>query len=254
MGTSQNGWPVHTNQSRLVSVPKIRGRVAPEVAPIFADLVQQIDQSVEDVDAGADDWGYAYRPIRGKSSGYSNHSSGTAVDVNADKHPLGKRKTWSKSQNAALDKILARYVDPQTGKNVVRAGKDYRIRKDDMHFEIVANKAAVARVVQSLRGAKPVEVKPASSALPTLQAYPLKQRTISYAALIQSIKQGVRTESMQSFQACLTDPIPLDGLWGGKTLAAFRADLKRRGWRTDVTVPSRDHVYWLTRGKIRRLV
>jgi D-alanyl-D-alanine carboxypeptidase-like protein len=63
----------------------------------------------------------------------SNHASGTAVDLNADRHPLGTSpsKTFNKDQIAEIHKILA-----ETG-HLVRWGGDYTGRQDPMHFEIL---------------------------------------------------------------------------------------------------------------------
>jgi hypothetical protein len=149
MATSQNGWPVYTSGSHpdLVAIPKIIGRVRKgDVATIFTYLVTRFDREVEDVDAGADDWGYAYRAIRGKTSGYSNHASATAIDLNATRHPLGKVGTFSATQRAAIRRIL------NDLEGVVRWGGDYSGRKDEMHFEINASASAVARVAAKIRG------------------------------------------------------------------------------------------------------
>lgn len=149
MATSQNGWPVYTSGSHsdLVAIPKVVGRVRRgDVATIFTYLVDRFDREVEDVDAGRDEWGYAYRAIRGKTSGYSNHASATALDLNAMQHPLGRVNTFTPAQRAALRRILN-----DLG-GTVRWGGDYSGRKDEMHFEINASASAVARVAAKIRG------------------------------------------------------------------------------------------------------
>lgn len=92
-------------------------------------------------------WGYAERPIRGSRT-TSNHASGTAIDLNAPRHPLGKRGTFSKKQVRAIKRILA-----DCG-GVIRWGGNYVNRKDEMHFEINAGSAAVRRVAQAIRAGK----------------------------------------------------------------------------------------------------
>lgn len=154
MATSQNGWTVipRGTDPRLVAIPKIIGRVRKgDVATIFTYLVNEFDRLVEDVDQGRDDWGYAYRSIRGKTSGYSNHASGTAIDLNATKHVLGRVNTFSPTQRTAIRAILKRLG------GVVRWGGDYAGRKDEMHWEINASAARVAAVAAGLSGAKPVD-------------------------------------------------------------------------------------------------
>ena len=147
--TSQNGWTVIPSGTdrRLVKIPRILGRVRKgDVATIFADLVTYFDEHVEDVDQGEDDWGYAFRSIRGQSSGYSNHASATAVDINATQHPLGASGTFSRKQTDKIRAMLRnRYL------NKVRWGGDYRGRKDEMHFEIDGNAADLRKVVAHLK-------------------------------------------------------------------------------------------------------
>ena len=146
MSVSQNGWQGIESgaDERLVRIPKIIGRVrSGDVAAILTDLVEQFDTHVEDVDLGADDWGHAYRDVR-EGASLSNHASGTAIDLNATRHPLGRRGTFTAAQVAALRRILARYG------GVVRWGGDYPGRPDEMHFEIVGTPAQVAAVAARL--------------------------------------------------------------------------------------------------------
>lgn len=77
-----------------------------------------------------DEWGWAYRPVRGTSSGLSNHASGTAMDLNATQHPLGVRNTFYGSQMRKIRRRLKFY------RHVIRWGGDYTGRADEMHFEI----------------------------------------------------------------------------------------------------------------------
>lgn len=168
MAVSQNGWQGIESGSdeRLVRIPKIIGRVrGGDVAVILTDLVDQFDTHVEDVDPGADDWGHAYRDVR-EGASLSNHASGTAIDLNATRHPLGKVGTFTATQVAALRKILARYG------GVIRWGGDYSGRKDEMHFEINASAAQVAAVAARLRGGS-TGGRPAAVAKPTTTTKPI---------------------------------------------------------------------------------
>lgn len=152
MATSQNGYPVFTSSTDpgLVAIPDVAGRVRRgDVAEVFMYLIERFDREVEDVDEARgqpqDDWGYAFRPIRGQSTGYSNHSSATAVDLNATRHPIGRRGTFSAKQVNAIHNIL-NDLD-----GVIRWGGDYSGRPDEMHFEINRPLPAVAAVVKKIR-------------------------------------------------------------------------------------------------------
>lgn len=236
MATSQNGWPVFTSSTAkgLVAIPKVAGRVrAGSVATIFKDLVDQFDKYVEDVDKGKDEWGYAYRAIRGQTRGYSNHASGTAIDLNAMQHPRGVRGTFTSAQKAAVRKILARYD------GVVRWGEDYTIGKvDGMHFEINANASRVNAVAKKLNSGVS-DIKPTASSkpkpvVPTAPAKPVwrglskddtkgVQKFLQYTGDYKGIADGVygqmtkdavaRYQKRQHANGMMKH-LKADGLWG----------------------------------------
>lgn len=164
---SQNGWPVLPVGSELLHtwvVParngsfKIRLRQG-SAGLILAHLLMRISELVEQV-AGKvlDDWGHAVRPIRNQTDGYSNHASGTAFDVNALKHVLGKRGTWKRWQYVKLRSLLVLYV------GCVRLGIDYQNRPDEMHGEINAPMRRCERIARMLsrtpRGKKILAANP----------------------------------------------------------------------------------------------
>ncbi|MGZ0150675.1 M15 family metallopeptidase [Kribbella sp. WER1] len=100
---------------------------------------------VERIDVGEyDDWGYAERPIRGSTTTLSNHASGTAIDLNAVDHPLGRRGTFTAAKTAAIRARLKAYG------GCIRWGGDYKNRADEMHFEIVRDPDACAAVLRAL--------------------------------------------------------------------------------------------------------
>ncbi|TDQ04911.1 M15 family metallopeptidase [Labedaea rhizosphaerae] len=145
-GVSQNGWPVDPpRHSRLIPGTTTKVVVADGPAgDVLLSVLAQVAKRVESPDGGQlDDWGYAHRTVRG-SADTSNHASATAVDLNATRHPLGKRGTFTPQQVDEIHKILAEHG------NVVRWGGDYHGRVDEMHFEINADQAAVARVAANL--------------------------------------------------------------------------------------------------------
>jgi len=132
---SSNGWPASKDpdvigvKSYPVPGTGIKIRVAEKVAPLLVALCADFDKLIEPIDVGTlDSWGYAFRPIRGETETLSNHSSGTAVDLNAEAHPLGKRETFTMEQETIVRQIAAKYG--------CRWGGDYKNRADEMHFEI----------------------------------------------------------------------------------------------------------------------
>lgn len=150
MANSQNGWPVNpARSSRTIPGTTVKVTVADGPAgDVLMYVLSQVDKRVEDIDLRStrgelDDWGFAERPIRGGVV-TSNHASATAVDVNATRHVLGAVGTFTTTQVAEIHEILAE-VD-----HTVRWGGDYSGRKDEMHFEINADHAAVARVAARL--------------------------------------------------------------------------------------------------------
>ncbi len=151
---SQNGWPVDPPRgARTIPGTNVRVNVADGPAgDVLMHVLGQVNSRVEGValnsDRGeADDWGYAHRPVRGGAE-LSNHASATAVDVNATRHVLGERGTFTPAQTTEIRAILAE-VD-----NVVRWGGDYNGRADEMHFEINGTVAEVTAVADRLRAAQ----------------------------------------------------------------------------------------------------
>lgn len=153
MATSQNGYPVLTDSDhRLIwwNVPAKNGHFRMRLCQgsvgfLLCHLLLFIAEVVEDVTGKVlDDWGWALRPIRGQTTGYSNHASGTAFDVNSLKHPLGRRGTWLRWQYVKLRLRLLLY------RGCIRMGIDYVNRPDEMHGEINKDLAAVEKVARRL--------------------------------------------------------------------------------------------------------
>jgi len=152
MATSQNGWPVlwagdpHLHKWLLPGANRYLllrngcgGFLIAHYALFFHRKIERLDLGVWD------DWGWAVRPVAGQTSGYSNHASGTAADLNATKHPLGVPAvaTFTKTQIGVIHKRLDTVYDDS-----LRWGGDYHSRPDAMHIEVnvpveAANVAAI---------------------------------------------------------------------------------------------------------------
>lgn len=150
MATSQNGWPVVTDSQRSkLTDPTVYGADFPngwlkgDVDTIFRYLITRLHHEVEPIVPGSC-WGWFVKPIEGSAT-ISNHSSGTAIDYNAERHPMGVRDTYSSGDRSRIRAILAD-LD-----GVVRWGGTYSTRPDDMHFEINAPASEVARVAARIR-------------------------------------------------------------------------------------------------------
>jgi len=147
--TSPNGWPASEDRKALgietFTVPgtKIRFACAKAVAPILISFAKDFHELVEPIDEGQlDDWGYAFRQTRGSDRILSNHASGTAIDLNAIKHPLGKSNTFNKHQRNTINLLITKYG--------LTWGGNYKRRKDDMHFEIALDRDEVKQKIEQL--------------------------------------------------------------------------------------------------------
>lgn len=153
---SQNLWTAN-DRSVIASYSLPGGRVAlraGDVSVVLLWCATQWHARVEPL-VWPGIWGYAERPIRGGTT-LSNHASGTAIDLNAPKHPLGTAPAanFTARQIAEVRSIVG-YCD-----GVVRWGGDYTGRKDGMHLEINAGAAAVKRVADKIRAAAVTSAKP----------------------------------------------------------------------------------------------
>lgn len=149
MLTSANGWPASEDQAAIgiksypVPGTNLKLRCAEKVAPLLIHFAADFHELIEPIDEGTlDDWGYCFRKVRGSNETISNHSSGTAIDLNSTKHPLGKVNTFRGSKVPMLDALVRKYG--------LRAGKDYTGRKDEMHFEINLNAVKAAALIKKL--------------------------------------------------------------------------------------------------------
>lgn len=100
---------------------------------ILACLIIWWDRHIEPVhQKQLDDWGHAVRPIRGQRSGYSNHASGTAEDINATKHPRGvpAKRTFSVKQLTLMKAMQKR------SKGAIEFGAFWTKIPDGMHIEL----------------------------------------------------------------------------------------------------------------------
>ena len=101
------------------------------VATVFAYLADQYHKRVEPLEVPGC-WGYYFKASANSAALISCHSSGTAVDFNAPKHPNGKKGTFTKAQVAQI-----RAIQDELGGVVYWGGDSWGGgTTDEMHFEI----------------------------------------------------------------------------------------------------------------------
>ena len=150
MKKSQNGWPASPDQKEIgIKEFKIKNtdrkmRLQKDAGVILAAFAAEFHAQVEPIDEGVfDDWAYAYRDVRGSDSDLSNHASGTAIDLNATKHPLHAENTFTKQQAAKIRELCKKYG--------LRWGGDYAKRKDEMHFEVIETPDEVEERIKNMK-------------------------------------------------------------------------------------------------------
>lgn len=113
----------------------------------FHEVIERLD-----INRVWDEWGHAVRPVRGQTSGFSNHAGGVAADLNATLHPQGVsvRKTFTRDQ---IRKIRF-WVATKKYRDLLIWGGDWRT-PDGMHVELSrASSKKVRRVARRLAKTK----------------------------------------------------------------------------------------------------
>lgn len=146
---SYNGWPASKDQAEINVKPypvkgtNLKIRCAAGAGELLAGFAAEFHELIEPIDEGAlDDWAYAFRMVRGTTDKLSCHSSGTAIDLNATKHPLGKVGTFEAAKVPMIRALAKKYG--------LTWGGDYRNRKDEMHFEVSISKEKAIALAKKL--------------------------------------------------------------------------------------------------------
>ena len=149
MLTSYNGYPASKDAKEIgIKSYPVKGtdrklRCAESVGPLLAAFAAEFHELIEPIDnGGLDDWGYAFRMVRGTTDKLSNHSSGTAIDLNATRHALGKVGTFPAEKVPMIRALAKKYG--------LKWGGDYVNRKDEMHFEVEVSAAKAKTLIVSL--------------------------------------------------------------------------------------------------------
>ena len=146
---SYNGWPASKDpaeiniESYTIAGTERKIKCAKYAGPLLAGFAAEFHELIEPIDEGVfDDWGYAFRMVRGSTDKLSCHSSGTAIDLNATKHPLGKAGTFNADKVPMIQALAKKYG--------LKWGGDYANRKDEMHFEVTISQARAVKLLDKL--------------------------------------------------------------------------------------------------------
>jgi hypothetical protein len=227
MPTSYNGWAAGSRETANVVVQTVPGTdvtlpVNKDAADLLVWVAHQFDTRVETLSPEWC-WGWANRTVRGSTTVTSNHASGTAIDLNAPKHPRGVavRDTFTAAQVATVHAILA---EVNKGQRMVDWGGDYRVSPPDgMHFELASHVTAadLRRTMLRLSGGDKPTGKP-----PTLW--------------MRGPKRPAWTAYLQRLLKQHGEQVKVDGKFGPTTRAAlvsYRRKHRIRPYRPGVAGP-----------------
>lgn len=187
--------------SRVIAVRK-------EIAPLLVGFASEFHRFVEPItNSPKDDWGYNCRAVRG-STVPSFHAAGLAVDLNATRHPLGRRGTFNARQRATIRALCRKYG--------LRWGGDFQRRADEMHAEVALSRAQALALVERL------QARPASS---SVRVPAPRLSKLKYAADNSDVVLLQKRLGQLGY-----DPGNLDGIYGPQTRAAVRAFQLHQGW------------------------
>lgn len=176
--TSQNGYPVLETNRTTGALPRLRKWQIPgcdrhlylrdgSAGFVLVHMALWWHERLAPLDVGVwDDWGWAVRPVRGQTSGYSNHASGTAMDLNATRAPRGVplARVYTAVQVARIRRRLRAYH------GVLRWGGDYAHSPvDGMHVEVdkplPVVEALARRLLDTPRGKRIAAANPGAAAV-----------------------------------------------------------------------------------------
>ena len=170
MPTSISGWPVLDNpawgdpRAKKAKVPGVGTDlwVREEAWPLFSALVRDYNRLINKVTHSD---GYDYRPSRVPGAGWSNHSAGVAIDINASAEGAvgtGVNAWWKQfNRNLKAQRIRKIYEIVNWGASVDIADDPHTTQTegwsnswaDAMHWELKSGTtvADVERVIKKLR-------------------------------------------------------------------------------------------------------
>lgn len=137
MAFSLNGWQVPPFKLKTFDIPGTKRRVTldADAGRILVAVAADYHKTVRAIDKGVwDEGGYNLRQAR-NANAYSNHASGSAVDLNWSEEGA-LNSSWGKRFFAQAKTRLAVAAIKRRYGSVVQWGGDWRTLKDYMHWEI----------------------------------------------------------------------------------------------------------------------
>lgn len=193
-----------------------------DVSVVLLHFARWYDQNIEPL-TKKDTGGYNPRAIAGSNID-SNHASGTAMDLRWQKHPVGKKGTFTKGQKDKIHTQLKFY------EGVIRWGEDYKSNVDGMHYEINKPASDVARIARKCKVS--MQPKPPAKPVPLIVDGDLGPKTIARWRELMNV--NVRGELTAEFikvvqgylRVRVDQRLKVDGDLGRKTIAALQRYLK----------------------------
>ena len=188
MARSVNGWTVisssqlNRNPFPATKIAPIPGVLKGDVATVLHYVGYQFNKKVEKLyNPGC--WGYAYKKLGTIS--WSNHASGTAIDLNAPSHPWKKKGTFNTKQRLEIRKIL-NFLE-----SAVTWGGDWSIAYvDEMHFEIKGSSAKIKKIANKIKSPMDVTKYKKSIVAKIKEIVGLKGAVKSKATEISNLKKA----------------------------------------------------------------
>lgn len=213
------GWP-NCQRSQIVTLVRgdgLRLPVHQDLAGLVAILIDLTEMAGYDVKPGQT-WGFACRPIAGTSTP-SNHSWGTAVDINAPSNP--RRRPLTTNIPAAVRKLWKDHG--------FRWGGDYvNSTPDPMHFEFMGT-ARDAQVIEARLRRFLGSGTPAVPHLPN--------RRPPQLAFPGTVRMGDRGPAVKAWQTQLVrrgyQAIAIDGVFGERINHVVRDWQAKHGLEID---------------------
>lgn len=185
--TSINRWRVLTGYSdphlRTAVVPGTKRSITmrKNVLPIFLAYASEYHTKIAPIDKGTlDDWGFSYRIARASSS-WSDHASGTALDLNATKEGAQGPNNfdwWNSGGHAKTMRALLKKYEILMWGGSTQLGGDYQQPKnwDWMHVALKpgTNSAQVRALKRKLGIKKDGTFKAPEPTKPPTDGFPLK--------------------------------------------------------------------------------